>query len=552
MECVRSKIYFILITVLFLIGPAVSEAPDVSDMATERFLDFSFQYDFSQISGEQGLHDFVMAYDSQLAFIAYRRSKAGLERGHSPGFESDFSDRLEERYRHLLNDGFVFEQIEKWRTETADSVLLNFFNLLIRQRRELTADRTVANEIGQLSERMADHLYNFLFDVDGRFLNVRQVVQLMDTTSDYRLARQLYQMQNDSAGTLTPMAAQLYRLYDLLGQQRGAASLFDYALEPLGYDREYWRDMARTIVDGTEDEYKKCLTAVRKKMGRDNPTRFEVEKELSTHQILPHGYFPPDVCDSVVREMAEAMGLDSIWHIVRHFRADQVPSAAMALRMYPPYDDALVRGHYGGFGYYTRVSGETGRLIPWVFADTTMPFILRDYPAGTSEMLSGLFIDLAFDSTRLEQRFKIPPEVISEYLTYRNWYQIYQLRHTALYFLFDEYISRKGNDDLGKYYGKLEKEIFGVKRQSHRWIEILHSGNLSSYLEWMAEHYSRLNLERILIDKFGPDFANNKEAGRFIIDNFARPGCSQTMTDFFSKYEKSRLDAAAVKKLVER
>ena len=191
---------------------------------------------------------------------------------------------------------------------------------------------------------------------------------------------------------------------------------------------------------------------------------------------------------------------------------------------------------------------ETGRLLMWVYADSSLPYLLRDYPKGAEEMLTGLLEDLALDSAFLAANFEIDQEELNRFVRYDRWLRVFRIRQVILYFLFDYYLSQEINVDPVELYWSQENSLLGCPDSSYHWIETLLMGNLSRYPEWLANLFSRIKLHEALYRKFGSTWNTNIESGQFIIEQICLPGRTQTIEEIFTRHTPDKADLIDVKR----
>jgi hypothetical protein len=547
---VKRTICRFLACIVFLLtyAPASGQPIDISDVEIDRFLTFSFQYDYTKVKDETSLRDLIGALDYQLAVIDYRQRREFITPGTNSPINRRFKNRLEERYRELLRDGFLFQKLGEWREKTDNRVNRAFIDLLMARREELLVEPGEIREMRQLAERIAGRLYKFHFRVGDKIYSAVQAAEIIEGGVDAELARILYERQNDSAALLAEDAARLYFMYNRLGERFGHRSSLDHTLSRLSFRKPEWFAIAGELKEATEAEIQKCLAVLREESGRGDLTLYEAELLLREGAVLPDEYFPRDQCDSAVNNLLTGLGLESLadrLHI-RILDSDSVPT--LAIKLYPPYDNILIKDNRGGFGCYRRLASEVGRSLPWVFADSSLPYVLRDYPPGTEEMLTSLFEDLALNTTFLSDNFSVPVEELIRFERYSRWLTVYRIRQVLLYFLFDYYLAEGKSSDPTTLYWSLEKSLLRNGDSSYHWIETVLTGSLERYPVWLAHVFSRLKIEEVLFLKFGEDWAADPRSGQFLIDNFCLPGRSQTLEKFISEHAPNRLSVLDIKR----
>jgi hypothetical protein len=521
---------------------------DVSDTAIAQFLAHPFQFDYTTITGDSTLRRLIDAVDLQLTTIEYRQLTELISSPHDSLVGQEYRRDLENRYRELLGDGFLFDKLRQWRQTTADPANRAFIDLVMARRDAFQADPALLRQAKELARRIADRLYQFRFEVGGKAYKGADIVALMESGKDRDLLKTLYRMQNDSAALLAPDAARLYGLYSRMGEGRGYPTSFDYALSRLSFRKPEWIKIAEELKAATEAEYQACLAAVRKDIGGSTPSFFDIDHYLRRGVQLPDEYFTIAAADSAVARLLARVRLDSLTSKLVVVQADSSRWPALAVRFLPPYDIQLVKSSLGGFAYYRRLISETARTLPWVFTDTTLPFLLRDYPAGTEEMLTGTFEAWALDSAFLAANFSIPPDMLKRFITCNRWMTMLRLRQQLAYFSMEYFLSEGTSTDPVPLYWSLEKSLLGVTDSSYQWIETLLTGTLEKYPEWIAHQFARIKLNEILNKKFGEEYAADPRTGPFIITSFCRFGRTRTMQEFIGANVVDRLSVDDVKR----
>lgn len=534
----NAKTPFIIIMFLGLLisgSPVAAGVLDVSDAAVELFLASPFQYDYTTITDDASLRRFIDALDYQLAMIEYRQRHEFTAGDAVPESRQRFKGDLEKRYRELLQDGFIFKKLNEWQAETTDPINRIFIELYISRRNEFTADPASLRQARELSQRIADRLYSFQFDVDGEKYNSTSAAQIMYGGDDIGLARRLHLLVNDSAAILAPFATGLYFMYKDMGQQRGYRTSLDYNLSRLSYTKAEWLKIADDLKSATEAEYQRCLKEMGKQSDLDHPALFEIERRINTGAVLPDSCFTPDKIDVAITRLLAGLGLEHLTDNL-NIRVDSSSFPALGIRLFPPFDNLLLRNNQGGFSNYLRLAGELGRVLPWVYADSTLPYLLRDYPLGSEEMLTGLFEELALRPDFLRANFQVSPDDLKRFETYRRWQTIVDIRRVLLYFYFDYYLSDGRAEDPTRLYIALEDSLFADADTTYQWIETLLTGGMETFPEKLAHIFSRIKTIEILHTKFGNKYGSDPAAGKFLIDQFCLPGRSRTIEEYISTH----------------
>jgi len=523
-----------------------AEVPDVSDDAIADFLESPFQYDYTLITDDSGLRDFVDALDGQLAVIEYRQR---LEFTAPPGeteLKKQFKSDLESRYRDLMNDRFIFKKLSDWRDKSEDPVNRAFIRFYMLRRLEFTSDPTIINQARELSERIANRFYSFRFRIDGEKITIEQAADSI-FGGDYQTARILNALVNDSVAVLASLGSQLYQLYLVMGQQRGYRTSLDYNLDRLSFEKTEWFKIASRLKGATDDEYRACLKELKKEAGTDHLALFEIERRINGQAVLPDSCFSAEKIDAAIGDLLNSLGLDSLLREVS-VRIDSTQLPALAIRLYPPDHNLLLRNNRDGFANYRRLVNELGRLLPWVYADSTIPYILRDYPPGSEETVTGLFEYLALQPDFLSDHFDIEPTDLERFETYRKWQVVAEIRRILMYFYFDFYLSEGKAAGPASLYSSLEDTLFATGGNSYSWIETLLTGAMESFPEKLAERFTLIKLVEILRERFGGNFVGNPETGGFLKEKFCRPGRLQTIEDFIDEYAPDKLSVDDLKR----
>lgn len=537
-----------LALVVFFAATAVGGPIDVSDTAVARFLAHPFQFDYTTVTNDSTLRLLVDTVDRQLATTEYRQLKELISSPNDSLVREEHRRDMENRYREILTDGVLFGKFSQWRPITADPVCRAFIDLVTSRRAALQADPGLFNQAKQLARRIADRLYQFRFEVGGTSYRGADIVAMLESGQDRDLSQTLYKMQNDSAAILAPDAVRLYGLYSRMGEGRGHRTSFDYSLSQLSFRRPEWFKIVEGLKTATEPEYQACLAAIRKETGVAAPTFFDIDQYLRRRAQLPDRYFSVAASDSAVQKLLASVGLDSLTARLVIVPVDSSRWPALAIRFSPPYDVQLVKSTLGGFAYYRRLISETARTLPWIFTDTTLPFLLRDYPDGTEEMLTGTFEAWALDSAFLTANFAIPGDTLARFVGAYRWSNVFRLRQQLAYFLMEYYLSDGTVNDPVSLYWSLEKSLLGVTDNSYQWIETLLTGTMEKYPNWIAHQFARVKLNQMLYDRFGAGYAADPRTGPFLIESFCRPGQSQTLEDFVTAGGIDRLSVSDIKR----
>lgn len=546
----RQSLVLSLFASLLVIGstPAWGARLDISDSAMVRFLDHPFQFDYTTVTNDSTLRLLIDAVDRQLATIEYRQFKELVSSPDDSLFQTEFSPDLEKRYRELMGDGYLFEKLRDWRRTTADTVCRAFIGLILARRENYQADPSLLRQARELAQRIADRLYKFRFRSGDKTYRSDDIVALMEEGKEPGLARALYRQQNDSAALLARNASQLYALYSQMAEQRGFPTSFDLSLSRLSFRRPEWFKIAEGLKAATGAEYEACLEALRRNNDRKDLCFFEIDRWLRHGAQLSDEYFPQATADSAIQTVLTRIGLDSLVSRLIIVPVDSALWPALAVRFSPPDDVQLVKSNLGGFDYYRRLMAETVRTLPWAYADTTIPYLLRDYPPGTGEVLTATFEELALDSAFLAETFKIPGEELNRFAMYNRWLKVFRLRQVILYFFLEYYMSEENSSSLVSLYWSLEQSLLGTSDSSYQWIEVLLTGSMEKYPERLAEAFNQVKLNQILFEQVGAEYATDPRTGRFLIDDFCRPGRTHTAEDFIALHLKDRVGVDAIKR----
>lgn len=541
-------LYAVLMVLVLSTGPAAAAPIVISDAAIQQFLAHPFQFDYTTLTGDSALRRLVDAVDLQLATIEYRQLKELISSPQDSLVKQEFGQELETRYREILADSFLVDKLGQWRQKTSDPVCRAFIDLVTERREALQADPALLRQAKELAQRIADRLYQFRFAVGGKEYKGADVIGLMESGEDRDLLKTLYRMQNDSAALLAADATKLYGIYSRMGEERGYRTSFDYALSRLSYRKPEWFKIAENLKAATEAEYQACLTAVRQEVGINNPSFFDIDHYLRRGAQLPDEYFPLSAADSAVSKLLAGVGLDSLAQKLVIIKVDSARWPALAIRFLPPYDVQMVKSNLGGFAYYRRLVSEMSRTLPWVYADTTLPYLLRDYPSGTEEMLTGAFEGWAMDSAFLAANFSIPKDRLDRFVACNRWLAVFRLRQQLVYFMMEYFLSEGTSTGPVTLYWSLEKSLLGVTDSSYQWIETLLTGTMEKYPGWIAHQFTRLKLNEMLDKQFGDGYAVDKRTGPFIIGAFCRPGRTKTAEEFITAHGVNRLSVDDIRR----
>ncbi|MDD4052854.1 MAG: hypothetical protein PHR28_13275 [candidate division Zixibacteria bacterium] len=545
----RGRVLYAALIVLILSAALPAAAPiDISDAAIERLLAHPFQFDYTTLTSDSALRRLVDAVDLQLATIEYRQLKELISSPQDSLIKQEFGRDLEARYRDILGDGFLFDKLRPWRQTTSDPACRAYIGLITERREALQADPTLLRGAKELAQRIADRLYQFRFAVGGKEYQGADIVGLMESGSDRNLLKALYRLQNDSAAILAADASRLYGLYSRMGEGRGYPTSFDYTLSRLSFRKPEWFKIAEDLTTATEAEYQACLTAVRQDVGDNNLSFFDIDHYLRQGAQLPDEYFSTAAADSAVSKIMAGVGLDSLAQKLVIIKVDSARWPALAIRFLPPYDVQMVKSNLGGFAYYRRLVTEMARTLPWVYADTALPFLLRDYPAGTEEMITGAFEGWALDSAFLAANFSIPQDQLNRFITCNRRLSVFRLRQQLVYFMMEYYLSEGKSAVPATLFWSLEKSLLGVTDSSFQWIETLLTGTMEKYPEWIAHQFTRIKLNEILDKRFGDGYMGDKRTGPFIINAFCRSGRTRTAEEFVTGYDVDRLSVDDIKR----
>ncbi len=544
----RTVLFLLILASLICSTLIGAEAIDISDTAVEKSLAFPFQYDFTKIKDDFTLREFIDALDNQLAMIDYRRRVELVLSGVDVPLNRRFSPELDERYIELFGDGYMFSLLEAWANKSQDRVNKAFIRIILSQRDEFLLEPGEIIEIDQLTQRISDRLFSFQFKIGDNYYRASEAARIIEQADDPTLSRQLFEQQNDSAAVVAKDAARLYYLYSRLGERFGYRASFDRNLAPMGFRKPEWIKIGEELKKATEDELNVCLAEIRQDRNTEDPKLYEVELLLRDSAILADSLFPADKCEKAVAALMAGLGLAGIREKANVYEIARGPQPALAVKLYPPYENAFFDSREGGFDYYRRLAMETGRLIMWAQADSTLPFLLREYPIGTEEVLTGLAEDLALDSVFLADFFGIDAIDLNRFLKYDRWLRVLRIRQLLLYFFFDYYLSEGRESDPVSLYWRLEESIMGSPDSSYHWIETLLSGSLKRYPVWLGHLFSRIKLQETLYREYGENWSGDTRSGQFLIESLCRPGRSQSLEEFISAHSQDKLSVADIKR----
>jgi hypothetical protein len=291
----------------------------------------------------------------------------------------------------------------------------------------------------------------------------------------------------------------------------------------------------------TEAEYQACLKRLKADAGIDSLPLFEIERRIAMDASLPDQYFTTDNIETAIKDLFVAIGLDHIHDMITVDKIDSAGIGALGVRLYPPDDNLLFIGSGDGFDTYIRRVIETARVLPWIYADTALPYVLRDYPLGSEEMLTGIFESLALRKDFLAAHFDIPETELERYETFRRWQEAFRIRQILLYFYFDYYLSAGQADDPSRTFIALQDSLFDVRDKSYQWVETLLTGRLESFPERLAWRFTALKTIEMLRARHGNEYMTDPRSGDFIKTAFCYPGRTQTIEEYISNNLKNRL-----------
>lgn len=544
---------FLLLLILMLPLSASGQPLDISDRSMEKILGTPFQYDYTRITDDGEMRSFIDSLDRYFATIEYRRLKQYTAGKYIPaGIDSsnrrDFSEQLESRYLDLLADGYLFQKLDQQSEKTDDPIIKAFVKKMTALREDFVVDHQLIDYARELAGRLADRLYRFIFKVKGKTYNSAEAARIVDQGSDRNLIRDLYRLQNDSAAVLAADAARLYFIYSGMGEYKGYPTSFDQNISALSVDKNDWLAISKGILEITEEEYKRCLEAVSHEYKTDNPTLVEMERFFRDRNRLPDSCFSAEKSAAAIKQLLSGLGLDSLPDLINIRPIDSGTIPALAIRLLPPDDNLFLRSGQSGFDAYRRLAAEWGRCLVWVYSDKSLPYLLRDYPTGTEESLAILFENLALRKNYLSDNFDIAENELERFVECDRWMSIFQMRRMVMFFLFDYNLSQKIETDPKELYWSLEKSCLGVNDSSFLWIETLMTGNLQRYPRWLSHIFSNFKIQEILFARLGETYADNQQAGPFLIESFCRPGQSRTLDQFITRYSKNKYSIDDIKR----
>lgn len=539
------------LTFIVAFGAAAVRAgpPDISDAAVAQFLASKFQYDYTRIVDDATLRDFVDALDSQFAIIEYRQRTELVAPG-TAGIAKKLGPDLEQRYMELLGDRFIYKKLDDWKGKTTDSVNRAFIANYIDLRSGLMADPKAAREAKELAKRIADRLYHFLLAANGKKYTVEEAADIVFSGDSLPLARELYRQLNDSVAMLADDASRLYLMYNAMGQFVGYRTSLEYHLAQLSFSRPDWRIIADNFLKVTDSAYFGWLDSLKRADHRKNIPLFEIESILRKAAVLPDSFFTADAIEAAIDRLLTGFGLQEIKERLRIDQIDSGGFSAIAVRLYPPYDDLLLDSRAGGYEHYQRLASEYGRALPWVYADSALPYTIRDYPPGSEEMLTTLFETMAIDSAFLARNFGVPEGELARFEAAQRRLTVLQIRQSLLYFYFDYVLSQEKTASPPRLFMALTDTLFGAYDSSYQWVEILVTGGLESAAKELAHRFCWAKTLEMLNDRFGGDYLNNPKAGEFLVEKFCRPGRTQTIERYIKANTDDRLSLTTLKEIL--
>lgn len=557
MKITPSKLTFIICLALTLLPLTNLNAapPDISDAVVADFIQNSFQFDYTTVTDDASLRKLVDAVDYQMVIINYRTilEKTALKTISPAG--NKFEQQLDRRYLEILHDGYLFQIFSQWQNKTADPTSKAFIDLFLFDREQLLAYPAGMGRVGSLAKRISKRLQNFHFKIEDKYYGIDDMRRLISTSEqsdeDRRLARRLVKMRRDSSAILVPDAILLYKMYNAMGLEKGGLTWQEYLFLPYSLKYSDWINIAKEIKTTTDDIYFAGLNKVKKEHRLDQLTGWEFDNILNRQAVLPDSYFSRDRIDTAIVQLLENLGLRQLLDRLTILEVDDKASFAAAIYRYPPDDILFVKTARTGFAGYYRLLSELGKSLPWAYADTTRPFLLRTYAPGTSIMTSELLISLGTDPKFLAANFDIPEEKLKLYGESSKLLTMYQIRKMTQYILFDYNLSLGKTDDATKLFWDLEQSITGFCDSSYFWIDALVSGRIEDYPNLLAQAFGRLKMREILYHQIGPDYDQSTETGRFLIENFCAPGRGQELKEFIEAYSPDPLSIADLKRQME-
>jgi len=165
-------------------------------------------------------------------------------------------------------------------------------------------------------------------------------------------------------------------------------------------------------------------------------------------------------------------------------------------------------------------------------------------------VLTQLFETMADDSVFLAQNFHIPDAELARYEAARRRLTVFQIRHALLYFYFDYSLSQEEASDPARYYVAMTDTLFGAKDSSYQWIEVLATGGMETAAKKLAYRFCWAKTLGMLGSRFGDDYMDNPESGKFLIEKFCRPGRTQTIEQYIAANADNRLSVTALKRML--
>jgi hypothetical protein len=539
----RFLFLFALLALCFSITRAAEQPPlDISDSALTKFIATPFQYDYTKIVDDHSLREFIDALDRRIAIVEYRQRYEYVNPDVGSDSDNRFGKDLEKVYRDLMSDSYLADQLVAWKEKTTDPVNLAFIEEYLRRRTELMADQQIIYKARQLSQRIADRLYHYSFRVDDSVYSAEQAAEIIASGDNFELADRLYKQQNDSAANLAMDATRLYLLYQQMGEFKGFPDMLHYNLSGMGLRVPEWFQIADKIVHVTQPAYDSLLDDLRAESNLDNLPLFFIEQKLETDASLEDSYFTADKIDTAIQRLLKASGFLDLYDRLSLKALDSGQIPALAVGLYPPSDVWLMTSGRNGFEYYRRLVTELGRASGWVYAEPTLPYVLRGYPYGCSETVASLFEDLALSPEMLSSVFGIPDAQIDEFTRARRRLELFQLRQITAYFLFDYYLTEGVQSDPQALYQTLEESVLGSTDKSERWIEVLITGEIQRYTTRFVERFAFYRLLENLTARYGDLLSGSGEFGGYLYEKIFHPGKTVTVGDLFGPLKSASAD----------
>lgn len=534
----------ITIALSFLFENIDAAPPDISDAAITKFLQHSFQYDYTTVTDDASLRQLIDAVDYQMAVINYRgiMEKTDLSRISSQG--KMFEQQLDGRYQEIVHDGYLFKLFSEWQNKTQDPIIKSFIDLFLFDREQLLAYPAGMERVRSLAGRIAERLQKFHFKIDGKYYDVNDIRRFIATDDGATLGRQLVRLRRDSSAIMADDALLLYKMYNAMGLEKGGRTWQEYLFLPYSLDYPDWIKIAEEINSATDDIYFAALKKLKSEHHLNDPSGYEINRILNSQAVLPDEYFDQDRIDRAVTQLLANLGLSQLSDRLQILQMDDSASYPVAIYRYPPEDILFVKFSRAGFAGYYRMLSEMGKALPWAYADSTLPYLLRTYAPGTAIMTSELFISLGTDPEFLAANFNIPEEKLKPYQASSKLLTMYQIRQVTQYILFDNKLSSGKIDNPSELFWSLELSTIGTADSSYFWIDALVSGRIEEFPNLLAQAFGRFKMREILHYQIGPDYATSDKTGRFLIDQFCRPGRVQSLKDFIEKYSPAPLSVA--------